>query len=382
MKIGIITYHCAHNYGAVLQAYALQCYLQEAGHSVTVVNYRPDFLVQPYTLFRWSWPVGVSVLQCCRRVAGVVWYGFRFLPSRWLRRWRFEHFISGQLNLSPQVRRPEEVTALGFDALVFGSDQIWNIGNSDGPDPFYFGAFPDFSGVKIAYAASADGGEEAMLHHADCLEYIRDYASISARERSLATALHAVVGREVDTVVDPTLLLEPTQWEALATDPGRRRYVLVYEVLPCSFIVELAEHIARELGLSVVIMRKDIAPHGRPGQSIDCAAPKEFLGWVQNADYVVTSSFHGTVFSVLNRKPFVCALSGLPAENRMLGLLEELGMAGRRCYDAHPPDDYSYAVDYAPATERIVDLRRKSRDFLRHACARLTVHAKPSGSRL
>ena len=119
-KIGILTFHCAHNYGAVLQTYATQVLLTQAGYEVDVIDYRPDFLIKPYLIFDSSRFVGRDLISSLRHFVSET----LLFPSR-LKRYRaFEKFISGRLHLS------ERMYTLPMDdeytAILIGSDQVWN----------------------------------------------------------------------------------------------------------------------------------------------------------------------------------------------------------------------------------------------------------------
>ena len=141
MKIGILTFHCAHNYGAVLQCYALQQYLRSLGYEVLIVNYRPEYLLKPYTIVP---DLGNTSL------VGKIKILLNFILSFFVRviRYRgFEKFINKYLLVSKVVNR-EDIDSLTCDVYIVGSDQVWNPKITEGFDDVYLGNFVVRRNVK------------------------------------------------------------------------------------------------------------------------------------------------------------------------------------------------------------------------------------------
>lgn len=322
MKIGILTFHCAINYGAVLQAYGLQETLKSMGHEVYVIDYRLEYLKRPYRLFFPEAVKGHGIL-------GNIRFFIRELlafPIRYKRRCAFNRFIEKHLHLKYLDIQSEDND---FDCFVFGSDQIWNPQITEG-DPVFFGDAPCFKGKKIlTYAASA--GSVDTLKEIDKVQlkgWLSKFSSLSVREKSLSHYLLEDLQLENQLVIDPVLLAGKEVYQEIATShKPKKNYLLFFSLLKN----DEALHIAREkatseeleliemYGMTEVIKNKKV---------MQCLSPDEFVGLFQEATYVVSTSFHGTVFSILFHKPFLCFGFNF-GKSRFHSLLDMVGLQDR-----------------------------------------------------
>lgn len=322
-KIGILTFHCAHNYGAVLQTYATQVLLTQAGYEVDVIDYRPDFLIKPYLIFDSSRFVGRNLISSLRHFVSET----LLFPSR-LKRYRaFEKFISGRLHLS------ERMYTLPMDdeytAILIGSDQVWNRNITGGKfDPMYFGE--DKSGTR--YIADAVSMESESLSDEDA-EYIKsklnNFTAISVRESQLASLLSDKCGAQVEHIQDPVIQVDPKVWHDLAT-PSRMTnpYILVYRLRDHESINPFVRKLASELSADIV----EVNPfpdgrklfHSRQSESVE-----GFLGLIKGAACVVTTSYHAVLFSTLFSRPFYCFHFGTGHDTRQSSFLKAVGLEDR-----------------------------------------------------
>ncbi len=366
MKIGILTFHCAHNYGAVLQAYALQEYLRAKGHEARIIDYRPQSLVSFYKPFD---------IRCCLSPKTFISKSL-LLPLSMKRAAGFERFIRTRLRPDPL---PLEDARNGYDVFVFGSDQIWNPDLLKGFDKVYFGDFKAAGGRRlVAYAASM-GKTELMPPEKEFLaKAMRPFHAVSVREESLQRLLSSLSGKPVAVTADPTLLLDRPQWDRLAALPSPRRkpYVLVYQVVAHPNALRIANRIARQAGGEVVELKARLSLlHRSPYQ---CISPEEFVGYFKHAACVVTTSFHGTAFSVIFRRPFCTVRLGTHTDVRSEALLGRLGLEDRLLdKDALPGRVLEEPIDWASVDERLQEMRGTSEAFLRNA---LRVESKPAGN--
>lgn len=373
MKIGILTFHCAHNYGAVLQAYGLQEYLKSCGHAVEVVDYRPRYLTRGYAAFPLPALSGVSP---ARKFLRLGYWGLRLprsitaVPVRMKRRAGFEKFIAEKLNLSRErFEEDGRVPAERFDALVFGSDQIWSPVHTAGGDPIFLGDFPTPAGTrKIVYAASAGAASATLGENPIFANALKNFDAISVREDNLAASLRPKTSRPIKTVLDPTLLVDRSVWDALADVPAPRKkpYVLVYQVNYNAAADAFARELAAQLGADVVsVWAGYVSTRGM----LLTETPEQFVGWFKNAACVVSTSFHGTAFGLIFKKPLYYVGNGNAAENRPRQILSALGLENRyvRAGTACPKfSEINYAaIDEMGGGTRA--LRERSRAFL--ACA-------------
>lgn len=349
MKIGILTFHCAHNYGAVLQAYGLLEFLKSQGHEVHIIDYRPMILIAPYRIFHWN----------------TLFYPKAFLskllllPSAWLRSQRFDRFIQNRLCVDSLAL---ENMQNDYDAFVFGSDQIWNPKILQGFDPVYFGKFKAASAKKlIAYAASLGKKELTDDEKNYFKEALKSFQAISVREYSLKQLLSPLTDKPIQTVADPTLLLEQSYWEKMAVKPNLRRpYVLVYQVVHDPNTMRIARHLASQIGGEVVELKAKLSLTNQSRYQI--ASPEAFVGYFKYATCVVTTSFHGTAFSIIFKRPFYTLKLNTPADARSEALLAQLALSERMIEKTGTP--MFLEVNYTQAQKKLAEIKEASAAFL------------------
>ena len=366
MKIGILTFHCAHNYGAVLQAYALQEYLKSCGHEVEIIDYRPGYLVQPYKAFPLPRVGCSSILQKIKRLVywgGTLPWRVKDIPIRIRRRKGFEKFIREKLNLSREgFNEVWRVSSDHYDAILFGSDQIWRPDSWGRVDPVFLGDFPvSKATLKIAYAASAGAASGTLGENESVVKALENFDAISVRESNLANSLQSKTDLKIETVLDPTLLVEKKVWDKIAIEPRiQEKYVLVYQV---SYNIEadrIAAEIASQIGARVVSVW---AGYSLRGNMLREETPEQFVGWFKHASCVVVTSFHGTSFALINHRPVYFVSNGSAGENRPRQILSALGLSDR-VIDQRSHPKFS-EIDYSKVD--LQKLRTRSQDFLARA---------------
>ena len=288
MKAGILTFHSADSYGAVLQARALVEVLRSLGHDASVIDYAPAYLTKPYRLWRndwWKHPVGTA-----KNLAN------SFAVAR--RRRGFQAFREG-MHLTPF---PPE----GLDAVIIGSDQVWNR-HLNGGELLWFAQDPVFDHTRnIAYAAST--GSVPLPEGVDFGRFHR----LSVREPRLQAEL-AARGFASTLVLDPVLLAGKEVLDALADPcPVKGRYVVAYEVIDNPQVMEIASR----FGLPVVRIASNPRLSGRKQY-----VPGEFISLIRGAEHVVASSFHAVAVAKLYGVDVVYPPSGTPKDDRILHIL-------------------------------------------------------------
>lgn len=358
MKIGILTFHCADNYGAVLQTYGLQEYLKGFGHNVYVINYCPQSIVDYYKAFQWEWLPNRTAMYNLWLLIRAVW----ILPIRLKRKRRFRQFVNSHINLSS---RDMAFADLSYDAFIFGSDQIWNPNLTAGLDDIYFGRFPAAKGKKlIAYAASA-GSCKNLLPYANVLQsLILNFHAISVRERSLADYLQKITNNTIYVTVDPVLLAGRSIYSKLAHKKiSRKPYLLSFQLVYNELQSLIAKEIAKEKGLNVIELSS--LESLKQCKLLVAESPESFLSLFLEASYVVTSSFHGTVFAILFEKDFnTVSLDAMQSE-RMSDLLRSLNLYDRLVIDGNQPTTAS--IDFNVLNKRLDELRASSQMFIKEA---------------
>lgn len=355
MKIGLLSFHCAHNYGAVLQAYALQEFLISQGHSAEFIDYRPDYLVDPYNIEVQDKFSLKALLQA------------PINPMRRLRHERFNDFINNKLVLSEKVHASREIVG-NYEAYVLGSDQIWNPHITKG-DLVFFGAFDRAARSRlISYAASTEvPHEEAVLDFSSEQQHLREFSSISVREDQLREQIQPLVDVPVRTVLDPTLLVDAAIFESIAERVESEGHLTVYQVKNDDATMSIARAIQKTNGIKSIVK---LTPHVSKRDLLNpnsTSSPERFIGLFSSSNYVVTTSFHGVIFAIIFKKQFVCIMDKSRGNYRIASLLKNLGISNRMIYslDEIPVE----MIDYDLVSRKIIELRNQSREFLVTALA-------------
>ena len=329
VKVGILTFHWADNYGAMLQAYALQTALEKIGCDARVIDYQPDYLVNGG---RWLWPVSLRNLYAD---AGIL-----MLRTKWLRslvagrrqRLCFADFRARYLRLTAaKYRTLQELRERlsPFDVLVCGSDQVWNAPPRFGVDPAFYLAFGPRTCRRVTFAPSFGSATIDPAYREEVKQLLAGLDALSVRERSGVGLVRDLDGRHASWMPDPTVLLE--NYENIITRPDEAGFIFTYTLRSGHPIGHIKKLAAKHLGLAIIKPFNPEAHWVSRGRKVEIG-PSRWLGYIANANIVITNSFHGTVFSILFRKPFIAV--GISGRNsnlneRITSLLDRLGLSGR-----------------------------------------------------
>lgn len=317
-KAGILTFHDAHNYGAVLQAYALKKYINKLGIDANIINYHHYNMPNGFPKKR---KIKEKTLFEIRNHI----YSHKDHNLRWT---KFDHFIKNLTNNEKRVYTSEdELEKLDLDFWICGSDQIWNTDITRGINK---GLFLDFNtkGRKISYAASMGIPKLDEEYEPEFIKSINGIEYVSVREDTLKKYIKSLTDKEVTKVVDPTLLLEKEDYEELLKSSIiKEKYLLIYALGPDDRLTQIAKQKAEEKDLKIVELN-DYKLRNYFCEQISNAGPEEFLTLIKNAEVIVTNSFHGTVFSALFEKDFY-TITRLNRNARMESLLDMFNMRDR-----------------------------------------------------
>ncbi|MES2545931.1 MAG: polysaccharide pyruvyl transferase family protein [Bacteroidota bacterium] len=366
MKIGIITYHRAHNYGALLQLYSLKSHLSQNNNEVEIIDYWPKYHSDEYSIFS-----RFSELLFKTKVKRVLFFIFDFYRIL-KRRNGYLGFIKNNLGLSKSVKfvTKESINNQNFEVVIYGSDQIWrrhNLPQFKEFDDVYFGNYPLHAIKKITYAASMG---EINLNEADksfIATSLKNFDTISVRELSLKNEIKELVNKQISLVLDPVFLLSKNKWIELLQLPVKRdKYVFLYQLLRSDDSLLLTKKAADYYSCEVVEI---------PGTSVDpllwakrynqTASPIEFLTQIKNAEFVVSTSFHGVAFSIIFEKQFY-ALGMGNNSGRVQDLLTSLNLQDRYIQNVEDAD-FTNFIDYKNVNEMLHPLKENSIQFLKEA---------------
>lgn len=325
-KVGIITFHASHNFGSMLQAYALQQVILHMGFDCKIINFRTKKQSDFYTP-RFMKQEGIK-----RFLKHILTLGY--IKQSYLQYEIFERFLSEHLILTDRTYTTldelEQDTELDFDYFISGSDQIWNISCIDF-DWAYFLPFVK-KGKRIAYAPSmgrrvlSEMGNSSDSQINACL---KQYDSISVREKMTAQKICDISGYTPDVVVDPTLLYPKNEWIKLAGDTPllKKDYLLLYMPAFDKKTFNLARKYAESKQLPVILTL--LPNHSKWGvlevygkAEFHCVTgPLEFLNLCKYAKVIIGNSFHAVIFSMIFGRPFY-AVDGVK-DDRISNLLQK-----------------------------------------------------------
>lgn len=357
LKIGIVTYHRAYNYGALLQAYALCRYLIYNGQQAEIIDYWPEHHSFVYRINVYNSEVAKKLPLLKRLKYTLVTYICS--KKNVLRYASFDKFIKEQLIISPSFGETK------YDAVFYGSDTIWNTWKMNnlhkGFDDVMWGSESVLSNYKFSYAPSMGNVIDTEDTKKYCERMLPHFNRISVRETNLLNKLNEWGFSNIVKVVDPTLLLTSEQWDLIT--PSRivkEDYVLCYNLESSDVIFKLAHDVSKKRGLKVIYMTAMSQPTIKK-DVYDTAGVYEFLSLVKNARYVLTSSFHGVVFSIINHKQF-CFHSNCETE-RISSLLASCNLSDRFIV---MPDikKLEEKIDYAKVEEALALMRCDSYKFI------------------
>ena len=362
MKVGIFTFPNSASYGATLQMYALCRAVELLGHEAESINYYNAFMK--------------AEMHCNSAGESKIKYRVKRTVKKLLHIRLYKKFKSFERNTTKLYPKKSFTdTALlprvgaRYDAVICGSDQVWNP-NITGGDISYFLNFCGESTKRVAYAPSFGVESLSDEFRNQVQEELKLFSSLSVREVQGQAMVSDMIGKEVPVVIDPTMLLDVSEWESMEIPYGKIKgdYILYFTVRSSHEFFGKCLRFAKQNGLTMVVVggnASKIIKNNDPflHYALD-VSPAEWLWLIHNAKYVATNSFHGTAFSIIYEKDFYLELSAATNSRlinivRMLALEDQiLGAEEEMC---------PTRADYTQARENIHRLRKESMNYLETA---------------
>lgn len=355
---GILSVPRADNYGSVLQCYALQTALKGMGIDNEIIDYVSPFLVGRYKI----WNSDSSSLKAWLK-SNIK--SFFMLGQEIRKKRKFEDFRNHYMRFSEKtVYDKRDIDT--YATLICGSDQIWNTRITE-RDSTFFGDFIDTVTKKAAYAVSlgyTDRCEEEIAFYKRNME---GFSQIGVRESTDIEFVRQCTDGKVPVkhVLDPTLLLEKQDWQKFLVPKAQsKRYILAFIFMNDKKAVSAARELSDKMGLPVYTIGQGLRKYNQENfRVISGVGPIEWLNLINEAEFIVTNSFHGTAFSIEFEKQFM-SIPYIGTENRMLSLLSLLGLEDR-VYDIGIK--YPGIIDYKIVMQKLAKARKKSYEFLKLA---------------
>ncbi len=378
-KIGIVTFVSGTNFGCYLQRYALQTFLKQNCYVVKFVNHIPSVRNQDKSEYN-GFLSKLSFLFILNKLINY----FKLLVNKIIDRKKikdnsFKEFTRGYLINTDKISKYSDVRLLlnQFDVFIAGSDQIWNPNfmRVEAYSKYYMLDFVP-KGKKISYAASLGISQIRDKFATSFSRCLSDFTWLSVRENEGARELERVLDRPVDVVLDPTMLLTTDEWDKIADAAKQHKflskpYILCYSLGNKKSTIRKAKQIQKREKLPIVYLcesaydrltTKTRFPSVTP---VLDAGPCEFVAMFKKASYIVTDSFHGSVFSILYHKPFFTMMrdnkdATKSMNSRMTTLFSTFHLESRLFSpeDKTPLTPESFQIDY-DAVDKILQERRE-----------------------
>lgn len=367
LNTATITFHAAHNYGSMLQAFALQQTILKMGADNHIINLRTTAqkrLYQNNRFKKMSFPKNII---------------FKLLYSRYFNQFDtkyrlFEQFQNDYLKLTPEYSSLEDLNNadLNFDCYIAGSDQIWNTAPFDF-DWSYFLPFVK-KGKKISYAASMGPNSKQQITQKELIsKYLSSFDTISVREEETArTIVPLTKNKTIRKDLDPTLLLSAKEWSQYIKEKPiiQGDYILVYVPHFDKDTFDIAAFLGKAFKMPVIETTKAIWYHSPKYWKIRYnfeTGPLEFLNLLKNSCFTVCGSFHAVLFSTLFKKPFL-AVNG-KNDNRMNDFIVNTGLSNQCVTTNNIKEKMRHIFDckFDMAENYITKKRRESIEYLQHA---------------
>ena len=315
-RIGILTFHSANNFGALLQAVSLQkTIIEHGGTECELINYEPEFIYKDYSISPFKSKHPKVIIKSILRI-----------PDKIRRNSKFQSFREENTICSGQCQSEDsfEKTCNSFEKIIVGSDQVWNY-NLTEHDMHYFLPEIDDSVEKIAYAASTGGADFSTDESNEMIQCLQRFKNISVRESASKEALNQrLKEKNIEIVLDPVFLTTQSNWLRLAAKPVKKDYILFFKMgysKTAEPALEFAKKLSEETGYELLMLwDQETWFKYRDVKHIGAAGPAEFLQWIAGAKCVVTNSFHATAFSIILNTPFYVETE-IERKDRVLNIL-------------------------------------------------------------
>lgn len=366
MRIGIITWFTGPNYGTNLQAIALQYYLRKQGYEVELVNCEVESkysknrrtLIERIEFFPEKW-----AQRFARRVF--------FKKEKAIRDGKLVRAVQKNCVFTKRCESEKDLVEVfnSFDLLVSGSDQIWN------PNWYHRFYYADYEGVvthRISYAPSMGVTKIWDEVEREIKRSVSKFDVVSVRETSAVPLLEPYSKYKPVVVVDPTLLLDSDDWASIFPPTGeapKEEYVLGFFIEGNFDHLHAARKFANQKKMKYVFVPYSGLSYYQIGDRHADAGLEDLLELIRNAKYIITDSFHITVFSIIHRKQFYSFLryreNPITCTNsRIQNLLSMTGLEKRKLEFGTRRIKELSDIDYAPHIEMLQHEIEKSKEFL------------------
>lgn len=351
-KIGILTFHKAINYGAILQTFALQEKFKEQSKLTDIVDYRSEYFKNLYGVQK-----NFSTNNKIKFILLFIIKNFFF----YIKKIKFNRFAKKYLNLSQKYNKDNIKEANStYDCIVTGSDQVFNLKLTNHDYTYYLDFYN--SNRRYSYAASFGNYNLSLLDDKD-INLLKSFRHLSLREMDSVTFLEKKYSIITECSLDPTLLYTGTEWkQKLQLKESDQNTIFYYKVAEPNKLNGCVKKIAEEKKLSVIEITSDLKKQIKGSKALRTCSPEHFISLIYNCEYVATTSFHATVFGILFHKKMIIELYDKTGKinNRIYCLLKLLNINIAKTKDIQIIEN----IDWNSVEIKLANERKKSIDFI------------------
>lgn len=369
-RVGVITLHNSPNYGSCLQAYATQKVFEGIGAETSIIDYyRHDAIPENETERALNGQLAKKIpifkipgVKSLARIPVSRMAARRSAPLNEFRRAKLNLTSKKYYSAADLESDPPEA-----DVYCTGSDQVWNSIWNGGFERAFYLSFASSDTKKIAYAASIGKSSLEDWEIPLMRDALLRYDAISVREVEAAELLDSIGVHGVVPVVDPTLMLEPSEWRNISDGwVSDEPYILLYQLNRNSEFDAYAQRVSKATGLPILRIAYGVHERRSGETAVICPSVGRFLSLFFGAEIVLTDSFHGTAFSVNLEKRFVSVSPGR-FSGRIAGFLEKMDLSERYLNDCGDVDLALEDIDFTEIVGALEKERNKAKDFLARA---------------
>ena len=364
-KNGIITFHNSYNCGSMLESYAIQTIVDKIAGNAEIINFSNNGQIKLYSVFYEN-----------NSMKNIIKNLMLFPHRKRIKKnnLKYEEFKNTYMNLSKEYHHISELDDSDYKNVIAGSDQIWNITIEDSDEAYFLPWVKNAK--KIAYSPSF-GAKNIMDYCSNPEKYremINNFDVLSIRENNGKKWIKELCNKDVDVLLDPTLLLNVDDYKKLEYNNfnPKGKYIFFYSPSFNRNICKYVKQIADKYNLKVITWSaksyylKMIKSFGF--ELAEFENPSMYLSLIKNAELVMTTSYHGTIFSTIYRKKFIVIKNGgmYGNDDRVKTLLKQINMQNRLMpYEFDPNYNYLEEIDYSNYDKFLPELKKKSIDYLK-----------------
>ncbi len=371
-KIGIISinlYTTVLNLACPLHGYAFQQFLLENGYDSEIIDYRPHFYPEDYDGRHPLYYYKKHPESDADKQKKIIKKWKNLFDAREIRYDKIWNFINTHLKISEDRYWAEKLNKKdpGYDCYICATDVLWKYEKCGFDDGFFLSGKYLKKKKKIAYAASRGASKYTKSQERKVKKYLKGFDSISVREKSFQNYLSKLLRKDIPIVLDPVFLHNKDFYLELANKPDEKGYVLICLVMDKNKkLVETAVKFAEDKSLNVIELSPDIEntniPKGTTHPVLYDTGVEDWLGYIANAEYIFTNSFHTTCLSIIFEKQF---WAGKRGGDKIDSILELLDLQDRRVnIPSASEDTLIRTIDYKKVDPLKTELVKQSKQYI------------------